>query len=98
MLGIYAAALRHYVPRHYPGRVLIWKTKETACDVQLWKSISAEAEIEEIPGGHIQILEEPYIKGWAERLSRELRAATTYTLTLALPMLVSPEVATLFGF
>ncbi len=61
-----------YMPEPYSGRVLIWTTDNT-CDDEVWKNLSQQVEISEIAASHSQILKEPHIRAWAERLGQELR-------------------------
>ncbi len=72
MLGVYAAATVRYLPAPYSGRVLIWRSTENPCDDGIWKNLCQQVEINEIDGSHSQVLKEPHIRAWAERLAREL--------------------------
>jgi amino acid adenylation domain-containing protein len=73
MLRIYAAAMARYMPERYSGRLLVWKTTDNACDTSILKNLSEQVEIREIDGSHVQILKEPHLRTWAERLAQELR-------------------------
>ena len=51
------------------------------CRVRLiLKNLSEQVEIREIDGSHVQILKEPHVRTWAERLAQELRRLGSRTV------------------
>jgi thioesterase domain-containing protein len=68
-------ALRNYVPRSYPGRITLFRTRRYPLlgpfDPQMgWERLAGEGvEVEEITGFHAFILQKPYV----QQLARQLR-------------------------
>jgi thioesterase domain-containing protein len=73
MLKVYDSAFKRYKPRPYSGRMIIWKTVFSPVGVRTWKKLAREVEIVLIAKEHSQVLQDPHMNVWAERLSRELR-------------------------
>lgn len=69
-------AARNYVPQPYPGKVILFQAlnrsefEVDAADHQRgWKQLSTGGlEVHSIPGGHINILKEPYVSVLAQKL------------------------------
>ncbi len=58
-----------YTPKAYPGRVNLFKTMDTDYAKEGWrKLVTGELEIHEIPGTHVDILEEPNVQILATKL------------------------------
>jgi amino acid adenylation domain-containing protein len=69
ILGVYAQALKRYAPQTYCGQVIIFKTADVAFDVEAWRGIAIRGiEMHEVPGSHTEVLREPYVRVWAEKL------------------------------
>jgi aspartate racemase len=69
ILGVYARALSDYVAPPYSGQVTIFKTADVFLDAQVWQNVAIRgAEVHEVPGSHTEVLKEPHIRVWAERL------------------------------
>lgn len=77
------AQAAHYEPRAYPGRVHLFKAKERGSFNHYnyapglgWDELAIGGlEIEEVPGGHVTMLDEPYVPHLAACLKRGLEAA-----------------------
>ena len=68
------AALKRYWPQVYPGRVtLFWATGSNVASAYKrlgWSDMAAEGlEVHLVPGKHLQIGEEPYVKVLGEKLT-----------------------------
>jgi aspartate racemase len=65
---------RQYVPQAYAGRVILFRTQTPPTSSQFdWPTLAAAAlKIHEIPGKHLEILNEPYVQVLAEYLTKYL--------------------------
>jgi hypothetical protein len=63
-------AARNYVPEAYHGRVVLLRTKKTTESSWFdWSClVTGELEIYEMPGQHLDVIQGPYVKTWAEQL------------------------------
>src|SRR2546428_3481851 len=63
-------AARNYVPHVYPGRLILFRTPHSAPQLQAaWKSLAARGvEVYEVPGNHLDIMREPYVRTLAAQL------------------------------
>ena len=73
-------ALKRYRPRVYPGRVtLFWATGSNVASAYKrlgWSDMAAEGlEVYLVPGKHLQIGEEPYVKVLGEKLTQCINRA-----------------------
>src|SRR5215470_5272126 len=69
ILTVYAKAIRKYVPKSYLGRVIIFTCEGNLFALQSWDSLALEGiHVHEIPGHHENILKEPHVGVWAEKL------------------------------
>jgi thioesterase domain-containing protein len=77
LFGVYRSALGAYTPHCYPGRVVYIKSEtRSADDRTCWVGlIGEEMECHEVPGGHLDIVTQPYANSWAEKLKVWLRQA-----------------------
>ena len=77
ILEIYDNAHRNYVPEFYPGVAVYIKSEKRASDHQLnyEKVIAGGLEVHEVPGGHLDLVQEPYVRLWAEKLKNALQRA-----------------------
>ena len=77
ILEIYDNAHRNYVPQFYPGVAVYIKSEKRASDHQLnyERAIAGGLEVHEIPGGHLDLIQEPYVRVWAEKLKDALQKA-----------------------
>jgi thioesterase domain-containing protein/acyl carrier protein len=68
--------VKAYTPKTYSGRVLLFKANDhfsvnygrVSPELGWRKFINGDLEIHEVPGGHLSILEEPYVQVVAEKL------------------------------
>ena len=76
ILGVYSQALKNYVPKVYAGRVIIFLPEGNFRASQIWKKLALRGmEIHEVHGSHTGVLDEPYVKAWAEQLKDQLDRA-----------------------
>jgi amino acid adenylation domain-containing protein len=69
ILDVYNRALTQYIPKAYPGRVVVFKAAADDRDTQHWTRLAPEAlELHVVPGNHDDILKEPYVPGWAKKV------------------------------
>ena len=71
---LYLAVL-NYCPEPYPGRVVLFRSFTPGHDRTRdfgWKGIARDLAIEEIPGGHRGMFEEPNVRFLAERVRAHL--------------------------
>jgi len=67
--------VRDYVPKVYPGRLVIYKD-EGSSDPRTWEILAAgELEIHEVPGDHVSVLAERNAEIWGKQLSADLHRA-----------------------
>jgi amino acid adenylation domain-containing protein len=91
ILGVYAQALREYVPQRYSGPVTLIKANDAPYKPRLdWaKLTTTEPRILQLNGGHMDLRIEPQVGAWAESLKQVLnRRHTAGTTTFDR---VSPE-------
>ena len=76
---VHLNARRHYLPRQYPGRLILFRpplpARHRDGDPALgWRSVAlGGVDVEEIPGWHVPILSEPRVQLLAERLRRHIQ-------------------------
>jgi aspartate racemase len=76
ILGVYRQALKNYVPKVYAGRLIIFLPEGNLRASQIWKKLALRGiEIHEVHGSHAGVLDEPYVKAWAEQLKDQLDRA-----------------------
>jgi amino acid adenylation domain-containing protein len=71
VLEIYRRATKEYALRTYPGSVSLFLHSKTPDENSsaVWAGIATgKVEVLEIPDGHEEILKEPYLRVWAEKL------------------------------
>jgi thioesterase domain-containing protein/acyl carrier protein len=74
-------AARNYLPQVYPSRVVLFRAKDGLVKSSLdpllgWKDLAAGGvEVREVPGDHLSILTEPYVRDLSDQLSDCLRTA-----------------------
>jgi len=88
-LDIYRKAAAAYKATKYPGPALLIKTLSTRQDyVSIWKELSeGELIVYPIAGDHMNILKEPNLRAWAEKLkSRLIEQLNCKMLTEALTL------------
>jgi len=74
ILGVYAGALRLYLPKPYADRVVIYKSKN-ACyppSMNWFELLTGDRTVLESPGHHMELRSEPYVAEWAEALKASL--------------------------
>jgi thioesterase domain-containing protein len=71
LFGIYEKALNAYKPRLYSGRVVYIKSEKRPINHRaLWARVIGDAmECHDVPGGHLDIVTQPYAHSWAEKLN-----------------------------
>ena len=73
ILDVYNRALTQYVPKAYPGRVVVFKAADDDRDTQHWTQLAPKAlELHVVPGNHDDILKDPYVLGWAKKVKAYL--------------------------
>jgi hypothetical protein len=74
ILGVYAQALRDYVPQQYLGPVTLVKAHEVPYKPRLdWiKLVAGGPRIFRLPSGHLDLRIEPQVGRWAEWLKESL--------------------------
>ena len=75
IFDVYTRAMRRYCPEPYPGRIVVFK----AADVYRDRSYSVRLapktlQVDVISGNHDEILTDPHLKIWAEKLKGYLDA------------------------
>src|SRR3970282_253346 len=77
ILDIYGEALRNYVPQPYPGPAIWFKAKKRFHDPRLdWnRLLSGKLDVYELPGDHLELVQESYVRLWAEKLKDALQRA-----------------------
>jgi amino acid adenylation domain-containing protein len=68
-------ASTRYIPQVYPGKLVLFKAKDQAVSVTLatdprleWAKLTEVFEVQEVPGDHIGILNEPHVQVLAEKI------------------------------
>ena len=73
ILEIYRRALKKYVPKAYDGALVIFMSKDNPGNSKIWKKLALRGiESREVAGSHSEVLNEPYLKTWAEELKDQL--------------------------
>ena len=72
-------ALRAYVPRHYPGSILLYKSRTQPLyhlieAERAWPAIASHVDVVVVPGTHISIVREPYVGAVAADLRQRIAA------------------------
>jgi thioesterase domain-containing protein len=68
---------RRYRPKHYSGRITLFRSEDGKNDPSLWAPFSSEpAEVHPVPGDHILMVVEPHVKSLAVQLQRCLDNAS----------------------
>jgi len=76
ILDLYVNARRHYIPKLYSGRVIIYNADEDLLHAQTWIPFATGGvEIHQVTGGHFDVLKEPNIKVWGNHLRTYLHKA-----------------------
>ena len=77
ILDVYERAIDEYRPEAYPGRLLIFKAANEY-DPSAWEPLAMQGtQVYEIPGGHSDVLTEPYLRNWAELLRGHIEKGRT---------------------
>ena len=73
ILEIYRRALKKYVPKAYDGGTCHLHVQKNPGDSKIWKKLALRGiESQEVGGSHSEVLNEPYLKTWAEELKDQL--------------------------
>ena len=73
ILEIYRRALKKYVPKAFDGALVIFMSEDNLGDSKIWKKLALRGiESQEVAGSHSEVLNEPYLKTWAEELKDQL--------------------------
>lgn len=81
-LQIYAKAGKQYKVQPYAGSVIAFVTAEVSSNTSTSGTPPVQAEVFQIPGNHTEILREPYLQVWAEKLRTRLREAQAASGTI----------------
>ena len=70
--------LRNYAIKPYDGRIVFYRARARLLMVvsgldKEWEKYSKELDVYTIPGSHLDILKEPYVRVLAEKINAELR-------------------------
>jgi aspartate racemase len=69
-------AARNFVPKFYRGKVtLFWASSDLRAKFDLiegWQTLARAVDIHEVPGTHLDIIEEPHVAELAAKLRRSL--------------------------
>jgi thioesterase domain-containing protein len=74
-------AMENYKIQVYPGRITLFRARQAAPRIHAdawggWKATAlAGVDVQEIPGHHMNMLEEPHVRVLAEKMSHTLRSA-----------------------
>ena len=69
ILDVYDDAIRYYCPTLYRGQIIIVKAAEDNRNPETWSHLAGKGvEIHIVPGNHQNILREPYVGAWLEKL------------------------------
>jgi aspartate racemase len=70
-------AAQGYVPQGYPGRLILFRTPHSAPQLHAdWQSLAARGVgVYEVPGNHLDIIREPYVRTLAATLQACLAQA-----------------------
>ncbi|MGZ3457745.1 MAG: alpha/beta fold hydrolase, partial [Archangium sp.] len=81
-------ASHEYVPKHYPGRLVLLRAaegpREGLEETLGWGALASEVEVHEVPGDHFSLIAPPHVNHLAERL-RELLERTSAGSTSSAP-------------
>jgi len=73
ILDVYEYAMGRYAPTVYSGRLTIFKAANDRRNPETWSHLAAKGvEIHVIPGNHENILREPYLGVWVEKLKAQI--------------------------
>ena len=73
ILDVYEYAMGRYTPTVYSGRLTIFKAANDRRNPETWSHLAAKGvEIHVIPGNHENILREPYLGVWVEKLKAQI--------------------------
>jgi len=78
ILNMYLKAARAYHPQPYPGRMIYFNSRQNSGDPRLsWAKLAAgEFKIYNVPGGHSDLKQGPFVGAWASILRYELDELT----------------------
>lgn len=77
ILDVYSRAMSRYRPISYPGRIVIFKAADDRRDIRGWSRLAEKGvEIQVVPGNHSNVLREPCLKFWAEKLQTRIDAVS----------------------
>jgi thioesterase domain-containing protein/acyl carrier protein len=77
ILKVYRKAMKNYVLTVYAGRITVFARKENFWILQRWKTLALGGlDIHEVTGHHEDVLKEPHVKAWAEKLKTFLKKST----------------------
>ena len=79
VLDIYSRAEQNYLPQPYPGMGLYIECEKRSADHQLnWaRVITGGLEVHEISADHPDLVKQPHVRHWAEKLKEALQRAQT---------------------
>ena len=81
VLDLYRRALDRYAPSVYQGRTAVFvEVEEEAVEYSPWKALAEGAHFYSLRAEHMEILEEPNIRTWAERVGALLDVSPTVGL------------------
>jgi len=77
ILDLYGEALRSYVPQPYPGPTICFSAKKCSHEPRVdWgRLLTGELAVYELPGDHLDLVSETYVRLWAEKLKDALQGA-----------------------
>jgi thioesterase domain-containing protein len=74
ILGVYRRATRKYKLKRFPGSLTLFVQSSTDGSPLSWEGLAESVEVHELPPvSHNDILKEPYVRVWAEKLKALLQ-------------------------
>ena len=74
ILGVYRRATRKYTLKRFPGSLTLFVQSSTDGSPLSWEGLAESVEVHELPPvSHNDILKEPYVRVWAEKLKALLQ-------------------------
>jgi thioesterase domain-containing protein len=70
--------LHKYVPQRFPARITFYRAKAQGLLLSYpdmgWECLADMVRVRPVPGGHVDILREPYVRWLAGRVNEDLRS------------------------
>jgi thioesterase domain-containing protein len=74
ILDVYSRAIKNYAPKPYAGKIVLFEGEKSFARQETWERLALGGlEVHKVKGRHEEILGQPFVQGWAEKLSRYLK-------------------------